>query len=170
MDSRFRDCLTFVLGLEGGFADDPADPGGATCCGVTIATLAEYLGRTVSVDDVRALTPCSASPIYLRLFWTPIQGDQLPKGVDLMTFDAAVNQGCGFATRMLQKAVNVPVDGVIGHVTLGAPALKYPKAVLQKLHTARHARYLSTPGFDRFGEGWLNRLAKVTAEAMKDAA
>lgn len=169
MTDRFSACLAFVLRAEGGFVCDPRDEGGATNCGVTIGTLAEYLGRPVDVNDVRDLTPAKAAPIYERLYWSPICGDKLPPGVDLMCFDAAVNMGVGTAARMLQAALGVPEDGQIGPQTLAAPGLTYPKAVLFKLNAARAAKYRSLSTFPVFGKGWLARLANVTAQATKDA-
>lgn len=167
--SRFPACLDWVLKAEGGFVDRGDDPGGPTNLGITSQTLAEYLRRPVNIEDVRGLTRASVAPIYEALYWTPIGGDSLPAGVDLMLFDCAVNQGVGAAVHLLQTAVGVPPDGVIGPVTLAAPALRYPKAVIWKLSTARLERYRANPHVNTFGRGWMNRLAAVTAQAQKDA-
>jgi lysozyme family protein len=167
--ARFSACLAFWLKAEGGYSDNPDDPGGPTCCGITSQTLAEYLGRPVSIKDVRALNPGTVSPIYERLYWQPVQGDKLPPGVDLFVSDTAINMGVGTAARMLQTALGVTVDGDIGPVTLAAPALAYPRAVIQKLSKLREARYRADPKFSVFGKGWLARLAAVTAQASADA-
>jgi len=53
---RFETCLPIILASEGDFVDDPADPGGATNLGITLATLCSWLGRSASVADVEALT------------------------------------------------------------------------------------------------------------------
>lgn len=170
MTACFDAALAFVLTAEGGFSDNPRDNGGATCCGITAQTLAEYLGRPVDISDVRALTPATVAPIYERLYWTPLQGDKLPLGVGLFLFDTAVNMGVRTAIQMLQSALGVPADGGLGPITLNAPAMAYPRAVIQKLSKAREGRYRSLADFDVFGAGWLNRLAAVTAQALKDAS
>jgi lysozyme family protein len=167
---RFLACLQAVLTYEGGFVDNPQDNGGATCWGITLATLSEYSGRPCTVEDVKALTPVRAQPVYEALYWTPIQGEKLPMGVDLFVFDTAVNMGVGTAAKMLQTALNVTADGVIGPQTLSAPAMAYPKALILKLSKAREQRYRSLDDFDVFGDGWLTRLANVTAQALDQTA
>ena len=54
---NFEACLKFVLQFEGGFVNNPKDPGGPTNLGVTQATLSGFLGRQATIDEVKALTP-----------------------------------------------------------------------------------------------------------------
>src|ERR1700761_7789338 len=111
---RFDRCLAEVLRLEGGFVDDPRDPGGATKFGVTRAVLAEARGRAVSTEDVAALTQAEAGQIYRHRYWAPIGSGELLAGLDLVAFDMAVNMGTGAAARLLQRALAVEADGVVG--------------------------------------------------------
>ena len=170
MSARFDSCLAFVLQAEGGFVQNPSDPGGATNLGITLATLSQWLGEQATVDSVKALTPQTVAPIYAKLYWEPMQGDNLPAGVDLMCFDAAVNMGVGTSVKFLQEAAHVSADGVCGTATLAAVKSGNPDALISGISSARMAYYKSRPTFPVFGNGWLARLAKVTAQALKDAA
>ena len=103
----FADCLSIILESEGGFVDDPQDPGGATNLGVTLATLAGFRRRPVTVADVRALTVADVAPIYQADYWNVAHCGDCPAGLDLMIFDEAVNQGPGRAIRSLQRVIGV---------------------------------------------------------------
>lgn len=105
---NFDRCLVFVLKYEGGFVNDPRDPGGATNMGVTRATLSRWRARPVSIAEVRALTRDEAAKIYRAHYWAPIGGDALPVGVDLVAFDIAVNMGVGRALDWLHATSNIP--------------------------------------------------------------
>ena len=165
---RFASCLAEVLAFEGGYADDPADRGGPTNLGVTLAVLSQWLGRPAGANELRSLTPAAAAAIYRALYWRPAGCEGLPAGVDLMVFDGAVNMGVAVAVRMLQAAVGAKADGVAGQGTLAAAARAPAEAVIAKVGAARRARYLSLEGFDVFGSGWLRRLDVVTAKALAE--
>ncbi len=100
--ANFERALSLVLKHEGGFADHPADPGGATMMGITQATLAEWRGRPVTKDEVRALSRVEAGAIYRARYWDAVKGDDLPSGLDLAAFDYAVNSGPARAVRTIQ--------------------------------------------------------------------
>src|SRR6185312_13596846 len=116
--ARFVTCLDAVLRQEGGFADNPLDPGGATNLGITRATLARW--RRVSpwwklpASEVKALARPEAAAIYRALYWDRCNADRLPAGVDLAVFDFAVNSGPDRAVTMLQQEVGAVPDGLIG--------------------------------------------------------
>ena len=95
--SNFEASLAAVLKHEGGYADHPSDPGGATNLGVTRATLTRWRGRPVSKAEIRALTRAEAAKIYRALYWDEIAGDVLPAGLDFAVFDYCVNSGPGRA-------------------------------------------------------------------------
>lgn len=166
---NFEACLPVVLQHEGGFSANPADPGGATNLGVTIHTLSNWLGHPATVADVKALTAETVAQIYKAWFWSPVSGDNLPAGVDLCVFDDAVNTGPGSAAKRLQKAADVTADGAIGPGTLAAVHAMPVGALIDALATLRSAYYESLPTFDRFGRGWLNRVAATTATAHQMA-
>ncbi len=113
---KFAAAFTKLLGHEGGYSNNPADPGGETNWGVT-RRVAEANGFH---GDMRAFTQDDAMAIYDRLYWMKVSADDLPAAVRFDVFDAAVNSGVGQATKWLQRALGVSDDGVIGRQTLEA--------------------------------------------------
>jgi lysozyme family protein len=163
---RFEACLPIILASEGGFVDDPADPGGATNLGITRATLCGWLGRSASLADVAALSPATVAPIYRARYWNPAHAGDCPPGVDLMVFDEAVNQGVGRALATLQAAVGVAADGAFGPATQAALAATDPASLVRAIAANRESHYRALPTFPRFGRGWLSRLDRTTALAL----
>lgn len=102
MKSNFQKVMPYIFSEEGGYADNPADPGGATNMGITIATLSAWDGHQVSPEDVKEMTPATATQIYQAQFWNKIDGDNLPSGLDDALFDFSVNSGPAGTARMLQ--------------------------------------------------------------------
>ena len=162
---RFDRCLAEVLRLEGGYVDDPRDPGGPTKFGVTLAVLGEARGGAVSVADVEALTQAEAGDIYRRRYWAPTKCAALPAGLDLVVFDSAVNMGPGTAARLLQAALGVDADGAIGPRTLAAAAGQPAADMIGAMSDRRRERYRALAGFPAFGRGWLRRTDDVEALA-----
>jgi hypothetical protein len=88
MAAEFAICLAFTLKAEGGYVDNPADPGAATNLGITLATLRQWsddpdLDRA-QIEDMPLRT---ARAVCRSRYWNPLQGDALPEGVDLSVFD-----------------------------------------------------------------------------------
>lgn len=162
--ASFAAALAFTLQAEGGWSDDPADPGGATMKGITLATFRQhYPGSTV--DDLRDISDDQVADIYRTGYWNAVKGDDLPAGVDLSVFDMAVNAGPGRSIRLLQGVVGADPDGVIGPETMGAVAAQDHGSTIERLRDAQQQYYGSLPTFDRFGAGWTNRT-----NARRDAA
>lgn len=172
--SRFDICLDEVLRHEGGFADHPKDPGGATNMGITHKTLARW--RRVSpwwrLDkaEVKALKRPEAARIYRALYWDPSKAGDLPAGLDLALFDFAVNSGTDRAVRTLQVELGAVADGQIGPLTLAALAERSGKTGLAAIIGALCDRRLGflgrLPTFATFGRGWTRRVAAVRAAAQ----
>jgi lysozyme family protein len=165
MINNFATCLAFTLAEEGGFSDNPSDPGKATNMGIDTPTLSAWLGRPATVEDVRSLTRATVTLIYERCYWLPINGDNLPSGVDLMTFDAGVNMGPGTSARLLQTLVGVTADGIIGPATLTALSRHQPDWLIAGLHLAHERYYRGLGGFSEFGVGWTARNDRAVAAA-----
>lgn len=114
-----------ILKREGGFVNDPDDPGGATNFGVTIHTLRRLRpGQSVTEDDIRALTADQALDIYIEHYFTRPRIAELPKPLWPSLFDMYVNAGSN-AVRILQRllvqmGLEVAVDGLIGPQTIAA--------------------------------------------------
>ena len=164
---RFEVCLPAILASEGGFVDDPADPGGATNLGVTRATLSSWLGRAATIADIEALTPAAVAPIYRARYWDLSRAGDCPPGVDLMVFDEAVNQGVGHALATLQSALGVTADGVLGPATQAAMTSAEPARLIRDIAANRAAGYRALPEFPKFGRGWLSRLDRTTVLALR---
>ncbi|MCC5962071.1 MAG: peptidoglycan-binding protein [Rhodobacteraceae bacterium] len=114
-----------IVRREGGFVNDPDDPGGATNFGVTIHTLRRLRpGEKVGVDEVRRLTREEAIEIYLEHYFRGARIAELPEPLWPTVFDMQVNAGAN-AVRILQRllrdmGLEVAVDGMIGPQTIGA--------------------------------------------------
>ena len=171
-----------TLGIEGGYADDPADRGGKTQWGITEA-VARADGYT---GDMRALPKARALAIYRRLYWDRIGLDWIAavdSAVACEVFDTGVNQGVAIAGRFLQRVLNVlnragrdypdlVVDGVAGPAT--ADALRAlirvrgregRDALLAYLDALQGARYVeiaeARAANEAFPFGWAKRLGTL---------
>lgn len=165
-EARFARSLALVLGYEGGFANDPQDPGGPTMMGITQATLSAWRGHTVTAEEVRELTAEEAREIYRAEYWNRLRCDDLPAGLDLVAFDCGVNAGPGTAARLLQRTLAVREDGAVGPITLAAARAAEPRAAIDRLSRLREEHYRGLPGFPRFGRGWLRRTEAVRRAAQ----
>lgn len=155
----FDDCLTYVLRDEGGYSDNPHDPGGATNLGVTRKAWEEWVGHPVSKEVIRSLTQAQVKPFYFAKYWMPVQGNNLPSGLDYAVFDCAVNSGVARASRLLQQVCGVVVDERIGPVTVAAA--RKTEDVTNKFLDARLAFLKAIDGWQYFGKGWRGRVGRV---------
>jgi len=168
MLSNFPASLALVLKAEGGFVNHPRDPGGMTNLGVTRNVWREWVKRDVDEAEMRSLTPEKVMPLYKTKYWDACKCDELPLGVDYAVFDSAVNMGAGRAAKLLQAALGVTADGIIGRGTLGVATNTDPDEFLEKFSAAKEHFYRGLQTFDVFGKGWLRRVSEVkqTAEGM----
>lgn len=161
----FAACIPIILRSEGGFVDDPIDPGGATNFGITEDILSRWVGRPVTPTEVRALDAATASAIYQAWFYGPAHGPDLPAGVDLVVFDAAVNSGVAEAITLLQRAVGAAVDGHFGPETLAAVRAQDAVTTIRAFRDAHAAFYEGRSTFWKYGNGWLARNARTASLA-----
>jgi lysozyme family protein len=162
----FAACIPIILESEGGYVNDPRDPGQATNLGITRAVLSEWQGHPASIDEVKHLTRETASRIYQINYYGPVHGPELSAGLDLMVFDAAVNHGVGRAIRFLQRAAHVADDGHFGPITLAAVLAAPAADLINAYHDAREAFYRSLPTFGHFGKGWIARNDRTRTLAL----
>ena len=162
---NFDHCVAVTLAYEGGFSDNPADPGGATNFGITERTLEAFLGHPVTADDVRGMSSGTAIEIYRANYWNQMRCSDLPAGVDLMVFDFGVNSGPATAIKALQELVGVTPDGAIGRLTLGAVAGASAATLVSGLAEARMAYLRRLASFADFGHGWTRRVTDVQQRA-----
>jgi lysozyme family protein len=150
MRENFDRAFSFMLKYEGGYSDNPKDPGGPTNLGVTITTLSHELGRRATRTEMRNLTPAAVQPIYRKKYWNVVGADALPAGVDLLAFDIAVNSGPGRALRFLDKTDRqAPADRI------------------ESLHALRMSFWRGLSTWKYFGRGWARRETACLALARQ---
>lgn len=166
MKENFDAALKAILHHEGGYVHHKLDPGGITNLGCTKKVWEEWVGREVTEQEMRDLTPADVAPLYKARYWDRVRGDDLPAGVDYAVFDAAINSGPGRAAKWLQTAVGAVPDGFIGAGTLAKVASMDASAIIEKYQTARLAFMQSLPTWDTFGKGWGRRVTEVRDAAL----
>jgi lysozyme family protein len=160
---NFDRALVAVLRHEGGYVNHPADPGGATNKGVIQRTYDGFRKRNnLPTRSVRQITDIEVREIYKRQYWQAVRGDELPKGVDYMVFDGAVNSGPSRSIRWLQAGLGVKVDGTLGDATIEA-CLAHPNhdALIAKVCEIRMGFLRALNHWPTFGKGWTSRVAGV---------
>jgi lysozyme family protein len=175
----FDYALQMTLHHEGGFVDDPDDPGGATYRGISLRFLEaieEDVDRDgdVDADDVISLRgdPEGIKDLYFRHFWEPNRLDEIQSGpVACKIFDMAVNMGSRQAWRIAQTACNmlhspnIAVDGIVGPATIGCvnDLADVDFRLLGSIRTAQAQFYAnliaSRPELRKFRLGWMRRAA-----------
>ena len=150
--SRFDACMPFIFKAEGGYSDNPADPGGPTNFGITLATLRAYDGDpNLTADELKKLTSAVAKEIYRTAYWNRMQCGALPAGLDLEVFDFGVNSGPAESVKTLQRLVGVTQDGSVGPITLAAVGQFNVGDLIGRFAQARLAFYqgLKMPEFEQ---------------------
>jgi len=169
MKNDFDKAFAIIVGEEGGYSNDPRDPGGETNYGVTKSTLLSAIeaGLLPVGTTVKGLTIEQAKIVYNAFYWVKIKGDILPWPLCLFIFDSAINQGVDSAIKLLQKTVGTAQDGIFGIQTQNAAA-KFSQFDCAEFMANRALRYMGTRNFDVYGRGWLIRLFEVTMKGMKN--
>ena len=167
MLNNWEKSLALVLKSEGGYVNNPADPGGMTNLGVTKAVWEEWVGHPVDEKIMRELTPERVAPLYKRKYWDACNCDNLPLGIDYLVFDFAVNAGVGRSAKTLQTAIGCVPDGAIGPNTMAAINKADPKSLIDKFSTAKTNFYQSLKTFSVFGKGWLRRVDETKKNALE---
>jgi len=162
---NFEKSFHLVLGEEGGYVNDPRDPGGRTNMGVTQRAWEVFLNRDVTETEMRKLTPDAVQTFYKLQYWDKLKGDQLPPGVDYAAFDLAVNSGVSRAARYLQQIAGVVQDGVIGPKSLEAILACDPKQTVEAICEMRLDFLKRLSKFSVYGKGWAGRVARVQSKA-----
>lgn len=165
MDRNFKRALPLVLKHEGGWADHPKDPGGATMKGVTLATFRRYVKANASKADLRAISDEQIATVYYRHYWSAVNAPALPAGLDYAVLDFAVNSGPTRAARFLQRIVGVKQDGRIGPATIAAVNEISTADLIARLCAARLTWLRGLKTWPTFGKGWTRRVVDVEKAA-----
>jgi lysozyme family protein len=152
MITNFDDAFSAICKPEGGFVDNPADPGGATMYGITesVARACGYQG------DMRSLPLDSAKAMAKKMYWDRCQCDQFDPRIGYLVFDAAFNGG--HPAQWLQSAAGVTTDGAIGAQTIAAVRAIEPWKIMARFNAA-HADYYAGLKNYTFINGWVERIA-----------
>ena len=153
MNDRFNWIIKFVLDAEGGYTNDPVDPGGETNYGID--------KRSHPDVDIKKLTEQQAKDIYFTEYWKRFNCEQFAKPVGEVYFDCCVNTGAKQSNKFLQRAAGTEPDGIIGPKTLAAihkaDAYKLAFKVIDQRQTFyENLAYNKTP-LKKFLKGWTNR-------------
>ena len=158
MRQNFDACFAELLRHEGGLVNDKRDPGGLTNMGIS--------QRSYPKENIRGMTRARAAVIYRRDFWDAVKGDDLPAGLDLVAFDAAVNSGASRSAKWLQAALGASQDGKIGPVTVAKAKAADPATAIARACDARMAFLRRLATWDAFGRGWTRRVDAVRTAAL----
>ena len=152
-----------------GFANDPDDLGGATMCGVTLATFAEYCRRKgyprPTIVRLKAIKYKEWLEILKTMFWDKWKADQINnESIALILVDWVWGSG-KYGITIPQKAIGVTADGIVGPKTIAAVNAKDPKQLFDLIRKERLA-YIericrSRPTNLKYKRGWLNRLNDI---------
>ena len=169
----FDEVFARLIGHEGGFSDDPKDPGnwtgGRPGVGKLLGTKYGIAANTYPDLDIKALTLEQAKAIYRRDWWDKIHADQLPGAVAFQLWDFAVNAGISRAVISLQRAVGVADDGKLGPLTLAAVNAMPVPDVLARFNAERLDFYAGLSTWPAYGKGWARRVAGNLRYAAADA-
>ena len=170
MDKNFKEiALPLVLKYEGGFVNDPDDRGGATNKGITQKVYDDYRkDKGLDENSVRDISDSEVEEIYYNGYWLAGKCDKLSPKLSIIHFDTCVNTGVRQASKFLQRAANVPDDGIIGFQTLSAVSQMDDNYLASKYLEKRRDfyNYLANKNASqqKFLNGWLSRVSKLENE------
>jgi len=151
---KFEEAFVKLLGHEGGYSNNAADPGGETMWGVTrnVARENGYQGPMLNLPRETAMA------IYRKKYWDAVRADMLPDALRFNVFDGAVNSGVSQSAKWLQLAVGAKPDGVVGPMTLAMANAADAQASAR--YNGHRLQFMTdTAGWNTFGKGWARRIA-----------
>lgn len=169
MQENFDASLRLVLQHEGGWTDNPHDPGGATMKGVTLITYRRHFGANMDKDELRNISDEQLAAIYRSGYWDKCSCDALPAGLDYAVFDAAVNSGPGRSARWLQASAGAGQDGDIGPNTLDMVGQHPATELICGVCDERKHFLQGLENWKFFGKGWGHRIEQVRSSALSMA-
>lgn len=147
-----------LIGHEGGYSNHPDDPGGETMYGITkrVARAHGYTG------EMRNLPLATAKSIAKVAYWDVVRGDDMPDELDFQLFDTAYNSGDERAIVLLQRALGVKDDGVLGPATMAAVQREVQRGEVDSLSARFNGQRLlflaNLKSWPSFGKGWARRI------------
>jgi lysozyme family protein len=162
----YAESIRRVLASEGGYVNHPADPGGPTNFGITIADYRRYVKSDATAADVRTMKVEEAKAIYREKYWRAMRCDDLPAGVDYCVVDYAVNSGTGRVPKVLQRVLGISVTGRMDDATVAASGDREARALIQSICDERLRFLQGLKTWAVFGKGWSKRVGEVRSAAL----
>ena len=157
----FDDAFDRLLGHEGGYVNNPEDPGGETNWGIS--------KRSYPHLNIKTLTRDQAKEIYRADFWLRIKADRLPDGVAFQLFDFAINSGIETAVRYLQRAVGVADDGHWGPRSQAAADSTSETDMIMLLNAERLDFMTRLKNWPNASKGWARRISQNLRYGASDS-
>jgi len=161
MSVKFLKAINRVLGHEGGYVNDRADPGGETNWGIS--------KRSYPKVDIKNLTRNQAITIYYQDFWLPVHAEELSDGAGYQLLDSAVNSGISQSLRFAQRALGVADDGHYGPHTLQAFRSTSETDFIMLFNAERLDFMRKLKHWTNFGRGWAGRIAQNLRYGAEDS-
>ena len=164
--AAFEPAVALVLRNEGGFVNNPNDPGGPTSMGITLAVLQTWRQTPLNAQDVASLTVKEASAIYEAKYWRAVCGDRIAsQAVANHCLDMSVLRGTGAAAKSMQGALGLTQDGAVGPKTLAALNSNDPAQFLNLFRANCVASFVNIvrarPTSLEFLPGWIRRSEQM---------
>ena len=185
--SNYKEAVRKVMKSEGGYVNDPDDPGGETYIGVTRVNYTNWEGCPIidmirqesvgegdfkkNLKDSSELTEM-VEKFYKTYYWDTIKGDDIDnQNIAECIFDFGVNVGVDASSKIAQVVVESKPDGIIGNNTLDAISKSDPDEFLMSFTCLRIARYAGIckrrPISEKYLLGWINRSLEVVGEILE---
>jgi lysozyme family protein len=176
----FDKCFELTVKAEGGYVNDPTDLGSETIYGISRkhhpdSTIWKYVDKwkergmtPYEINKMAKSTPefiDFVKAIYRGGYWASCKCDKLNSKYHLPMFNCAVNIGVKNASKLFQRALGVPDDGIIGKQSINKAYISSPKIVLEKFYANWEWYYdqvvSKRPEQAKFRKGWHNRIEQV---------
>jgi lysozyme family protein len=161
MQASYDQAMTEVFSDEGGYTDDPNDPGGPTNYGITIHDARLYWKSNATADDVKNMPKSVAEAIYAAHYAAPLHYNDLPPGLDYAVLDDGILSGTYHSARLLQRLVGATTDGDIGPQTLAAvQTVTDVPTLINNFFDARLTYLQGVRTWPIYGHGWGGRVQR----------
>lgn len=153
----FDKAFQLTVGLEGGYSNNPADPGLETKYGIS--------HRAHPDVDIKSLTLDQAKEIYRRDYWQAARCDSMPERIGHLVFDCAVHHGVKTAIKLLQRALKVADDGEFGPITRGTLQASNTNETASLLMAQRTLYLITCGAWQTYKLGWMKRCFEIARAA-----